>query len=241
MKCAIYDDSSEVFINSVEIDASTVVHVVLQGRDANAFTSRMGGRGSVPRLLRLKPEDVALTRGKPLAKGKFTWITEAGKSERWVVAQCGNHSVGVYVLAQCLHACTHARTLLHSVLVPLTLNRTKRRTHHILQRGAGRRSQFVHQCMQVADASMIRKVSSSLTHSTPVAAGNCSAGDLELQAHQVGSSGWAVVRGPACVPGLPAVRQGPGCGGLSLPASQVSALLVVRALLCSTACTAWEF
>jgi hypothetical protein len=134
VKCAIYDDSSEVFINSVEIDASTVVHVVLQGRDANAFTSRMGGRGSVPRLLRLKPEDVALTRGKPLAKGKFTWITEAGKSERWVVAQCGNHSVGVYVLAQCLHACTHARTLLHSVLVPLTLNRTKRRTHHILQR-----------------------------------------------------------------------------------------------------------
>ncbi|PNH08099.1 Protein CYPRO4 [Tetrabaena socialis] len=30
---------------------------------------------------------------QPLAPGKFTWITEAGQSERWVVAGCGRFSV----------------------------------------------------------------------------------------------------------------------------------------------------
>lgn len=28
-------------------------------------------------------------------QGKFTWITESGTSERWVVANCGNFSVSV--------------------------------------------------------------------------------------------------------------------------------------------------
>ncbi|KAL6753084.1 VID27 cytoplasmic protein-domain-containing protein [Haematococcus lacustris] len=64
-----------------------------KGRDANGFTSRMGGRGAVPRLLRLRPEDTIRTDGRPLSKGKFTWITEKGMSERWVAASCGNFSV----------------------------------------------------------------------------------------------------------------------------------------------------
>lgn len=64
-----------------------------KGKECNGFVNRMGGRGAVPRLLRLKPEDNARTGGKPFGKGKFTWITEAGVTERWVVAQCGNYSV----------------------------------------------------------------------------------------------------------------------------------------------------
>jgi hypothetical protein len=31
-------------------------------------------------------------------QGKFTWITEHGISERWVVANCGNFSVGLSAL-----------------------------------------------------------------------------------------------------------------------------------------------
>ncbi len=29
----------------------------------------------------------------PLEKGKFTWITEEGREERWVVASCGKYTV----------------------------------------------------------------------------------------------------------------------------------------------------
>ncbi|GLI63206.1 hypothetical protein VaNZ11_006105 [Volvox africanus] len=64
-----------------------------KGKDANAFESRMGGRGAVPRLLRLKPEDSIKTGGAKFAKGRFTWITEGGHSERWVAAGCGRYSV----------------------------------------------------------------------------------------------------------------------------------------------------
>ena len=34
-----------------------------------------------------------LTKGAPLEKAKFTWITERGRQERWVVASCGTHTV----------------------------------------------------------------------------------------------------------------------------------------------------
>ncbi|GAX80725.1 hypothetical protein CEUSTIGMA_g8160.t1 [Chlamydomonas eustigma] len=64
-----------------------------KGAACNAFTSRMGGRGSMPRLLRLKPEDQARVGNKPLQKGKFSWITESGQNERWIVASCGKYSV----------------------------------------------------------------------------------------------------------------------------------------------------
>ncbi|KAK9809515.1 hypothetical protein WJX73_007383 [Symbiochloris irregularis] len=63
------------------------------GKQSCAFTSRMGARGPKPRLLRLKPEDVAVVQGAPLQKGKFTWVTEAGRQERWIVASVGNYSV----------------------------------------------------------------------------------------------------------------------------------------------------
>ncbi|GLC70451.1 hypothetical protein PLESTF_000974900 [Pleodorina starrii] len=64
-----------------------------KGKDANGFESRMGGRGSRPRLLRLKPEDAIKTQGAKFTKGKFTWITDGGHTERWVVAGCGRFSV----------------------------------------------------------------------------------------------------------------------------------------------------
>jgi len=31
--------------------------------------------------------------GAPMRQGKFTWVTEAGRQERWIVASCGNHTV----------------------------------------------------------------------------------------------------------------------------------------------------
>ena len=53
----------------------------------------MGQRAPAPRLLRLKPEDSRVVKGAHLAKGKFTWITESGKQERWIVVSCGNYTV----------------------------------------------------------------------------------------------------------------------------------------------------
>ena len=38
---------------------------------------RVGGKLATPRLLRLKPEDVMLTGGKPLRGAKFTWVRPA--------------------------------------------------------------------------------------------------------------------------------------------------------------------
>lgn len=38
-------------------------------------------------------EDVKLTKNAPLEKGHFTWITEQGRQERWIVASCGNYTV----------------------------------------------------------------------------------------------------------------------------------------------------
>ena len=63
------------------------------GKETNGFKSRMGSRAPAPRLLRLKPEDQPLLLGSPLRQGKFTWVTEAGREERWVVASCGNYTV----------------------------------------------------------------------------------------------------------------------------------------------------
>lgn len=62
-------------------------------RELSGFTDRAGARLATPRLLRLRPEDVVLTGGRPLRGAKFTWVTEAGRTERWVVASCGRYSV----------------------------------------------------------------------------------------------------------------------------------------------------
>ena len=53
----------------------------------------MGAAAPRPRLLRLRPEDAAKVGGAPLRQGKFTWVTEAGRQERWIVATCGNNTV----------------------------------------------------------------------------------------------------------------------------------------------------
>lgn len=63
------------------------------GSQSTGFKAKMGKAFPTPRLLRLKPEDRVLTGSKPLRNGKFTWITEQGRHERWIVASCGNYSV----------------------------------------------------------------------------------------------------------------------------------------------------
>jgi hypothetical protein len=63
------------------------------GKDRSAFTDKAAGKLALPRLLRLKPEDKLATGGKPLKSGRFTWVTEAGTQERWIVASCGRHTV----------------------------------------------------------------------------------------------------------------------------------------------------
>ncbi len=63
------------------------------GKELCGFTSKMGKEAPAPRLLRLKVEDVARTGGAPLEKARFTWITERGRQERWIVASCGNYTV----------------------------------------------------------------------------------------------------------------------------------------------------
>eukprot|EP00798_Chlamydomonas_sp_ICE-L_P024533 gene24531-10138_t len=70
-----------------------------KGDTFNSFTSCTGSRGArLPSLLRLKPlacysPTHMCTCGKAFQKGKFTWITEAGNSERWIATSCGSHSV----------------------------------------------------------------------------------------------------------------------------------------------------
>ena len=63
------------------------------GRELCGFTSRLGGSAPAPRLLRLRAEDTLLTSGAPLEKAHFTWVTEYGRSERWIVATCGNFTI----------------------------------------------------------------------------------------------------------------------------------------------------
>ena len=85
----------------------------------------MGQRAPAPRLLRLKPEDSRVVKGAHLAKGKFTWITESGKQERWIVVSCGNYTVlwnfrSGFALLSLLHNCkclSHA-TVLESISLP---------------------------------------------------------------------------------------------------------------------------
>ena len=53
----------------------------------------MGAAQSAPRLLKLLAADVAKTKNAPFTKARFTWITEQGKQERWIVVSCGMYSV----------------------------------------------------------------------------------------------------------------------------------------------------
>ncbi len=76
-----------------QLNPSRSYPLALPANELNSFTARGGGKLALPRLLRLKPEDVILTGGKPFRHGRFTWVTENGRQERWIVASCGNHSV----------------------------------------------------------------------------------------------------------------------------------------------------
>lgn len=57
------------------------------------FTSRLGNKAPAPRLLKLRREDTFSTKGAPLERAKFTWITEKGRQERYIVASCGNYTI----------------------------------------------------------------------------------------------------------------------------------------------------
>ena len=63
------------------------------GKELCGFTNRMGAAAPAPRLLRLRAEDSVMTKSAPLEKAHFTWVTEHGRKERWIVATCGNFSV----------------------------------------------------------------------------------------------------------------------------------------------------
>ena len=63
------------------------------GAVTTGFHAPMGSNMTAPRLLQLLPVDVKRTGGKPLTKGRFTWVTEQGVQERWIVASVGNYSV----------------------------------------------------------------------------------------------------------------------------------------------------
>lgn len=63
------------------------------GKETNGFKSAMGKKIPLPRILRLKAEDIARIGRKPFRNAKFTWITEQGQKERWLVASSGNYSV----------------------------------------------------------------------------------------------------------------------------------------------------
>lgn len=71
----------------------TVVKDGKTGELTNGFKTKAGSSIAAPRLLKLKPEDALKANGAPLQKGKFTWVTEQGKQERWIVASCQNYSI----------------------------------------------------------------------------------------------------------------------------------------------------
>lgn len=57
------------------------------------FTSRLGAKAPKPRLLMLKAEDTIYTNNAPFEKAKFSWITDASRKERYIVASCGKYTV----------------------------------------------------------------------------------------------------------------------------------------------------
>ena len=57
------------------------------------FRAKMGKNIAAPRLLKLLPADAAKTGNAPLRKARFTWVTTADATERWISAACGAYSV----------------------------------------------------------------------------------------------------------------------------------------------------
>ena len=72
---------------------STMARDPATGEFASGFRKRLGKHLLAPRLLRLMPDDAALAGGAPFRKAKFTWVTEAGRQERSIVASAGTFTV----------------------------------------------------------------------------------------------------------------------------------------------------
>lgn len=63
------------------------------GEPSTGFRHNMGKDKLPPKLLRLHATDVKLTGGSPLRQGRFTWVTDADRTERWICASVGNYTV----------------------------------------------------------------------------------------------------------------------------------------------------
>ncbi|CAD7702486.1 unnamed protein product [Ostreobium quekettii] len=63
------------------------------GQMVDGFKKSIAPISARPKLLALKPEDAVLLGRKPLRHGRFTFVTESGHQERWIVASCGNYSI----------------------------------------------------------------------------------------------------------------------------------------------------
>jgi len=66
-----------------------------KGNGVTGFTKSMnGGNSCAPRMLRLRGDDMG--KVGPMARfsgGRFTWVTEQGTKERWIVARVGSHTI----------------------------------------------------------------------------------------------------------------------------------------------------
>lgn len=62
------------------------------GNEVSGFKQSIS-KTATARLLKLKPEDQALLKGEPLRQGRFTWVTEQGAQERFIVASCGKYTL----------------------------------------------------------------------------------------------------------------------------------------------------
>ncbi|GMH32189.1 hypothetical protein BSKO_00023 [Bryopsis sp. KO-2023] len=64
-----------------------------QGKIINGYKKSLGAKQPRPKLLRLKPEDQAVVGQHPFKNAKFTFVTEANRQERWIVASCGSYTI----------------------------------------------------------------------------------------------------------------------------------------------------
>lgn len=63
------------------------------GKPINGFHKSLSVHASPPKLLKLRAEDRAMMGDSPFKKAKFTFVTESGIQERWIVTTCGMYSV----------------------------------------------------------------------------------------------------------------------------------------------------
>lgn len=73
------------------------------GKEVSGFSKSISSTASAC-LLKLKPEDQGLLDEGSFKNGRFTWVTEAGSREHWVVASCGNYMLKWNFRYTCKHA-----------------------------------------------------------------------------------------------------------------------------------------